>query len=101
TRRRTEVRAAFPLQQSVADLRKIQRHLPEKSETEGRRHGPAAFWSRSERNRSGSREGATPGRSGSRGRRRKILSHDVLGAAARNRESRSVDRKSTRLNSSH
>src|SRR5439155_1748853 len=30
------------------------------------------------------------GRSGSRGRRRKILSHDVLGAGARNRESRSV-----------
>ena len=44
TRGRPEVRPALPVQQSFADLRKVQGHLPQETRVTRRRQGPAPFW---------------------------------------------------------
>src|SRR5258708_32691305 len=92
TRRRIEIRAALPLQQSFADLRKIQRYFQEKNRAERRGKSPAAFWRRCQRDRSGSPEKRS--RRGICGCRRRIqsISHDLVRARARNGKGRAVVR---------
>src|SRR2546429_7633893 len=68
------------LQQPRADLRKIQRHLPEENRNEGRRKAAAAFRRRRQGNRSGPCAAAAKGRS-TRSRNRqpgKSIPHDLL-----------------------
>src|SRR6266550_6051219 len=91
TRRRAQVRATIPLQQSFANVRKIQRYFQEKNRTERRRKSSAALWCGGQGDRSSPR-GETQRRAGSgiRGGRVQDISHDVFRAGARNGEGRPV-----------
>src|SRR2546426_5837692 len=93
TRRRFEIRAEIPPQQSFPDLREVQRYFPEAYRAEGRRKNPAAFWRRGQRDRSWSQEKGSR-RAGSCGCDRRIqgISHDLFRTRARNGKGRAVVR---------